>query len=107
MNGIRICSLVSNPKDGMPDFHDSLWSGFTILPIVERLRSAYPEGSARLHLRASADIPFMTLRPVIRSMAWVGFDGSSLSMTESDPEYRIIIHDPVDDEHEPPLPLSI
>lgn len=107
LNRNHICSLVVNPKDGEPDFHDSLWSGFTIEPIVNLLKASYPEGSAHLRLRASPSIPYMTLRPVLRSLLWPGFDTIALSISDSSPEYPLLVHDPVFDEHDPPLPLHI
>lgn len=107
LNRVHICSLVTNPKDGMPDFHDSLWSGSTIEPIVKRLKSVYPKGSARLHLRVSPSIPFMTMRAVFRSIVFSGFDTIALSISDSGPEYPILVHDLVFTEHDPPLPMRI
>ena len=105
LNHVHICSLVTNPKDGMPDFHDSLWSGSTIEPIVKRLKSVYPKGSARLHLRVSPSLPFMSMRAVLRSIVFSGFDTIALSISDSGPEYPILVHDLILIEHDPPLPM--
>lgn len=85
LDGKPICPVIINPKDGFPDFPDSVWSGFFIAPLkealdkvkenaqaIERINPSKPfNGEILLH--ADHAIPFATLKPVMRSAGNAGF----------------------------------
>jgi biopolymer transport protein ExbD len=85
LDGKPICPVIINPKDGYPDFPDSVWSGFFISPLkdaldkvkenaqaIEKINPSKPfKGEIILH--ADRRIPFATIKPVLRSAGNAGF----------------------------------
>jgi biopolymer transport protein ExbD len=85
LDGKPICPVIVNPKDGYPDFPDSVWSGFFIAPLkdaldkvkenaqaIEKINPGRPfKGEIILH--ADRRIPFATIKPVLRSAGNAGF----------------------------------
>jgi biopolymer transport protein ExbD len=77
--------VIINPKDGYPDFPDSVWSGFFIAPLKEALDKVKENAQAierinpnkpfngEILLHADHAIPFATLKPVMRSAGNAGF----------------------------------
>lgn len=85
LDGKEICPVIVNPKDGFPDFPDSVWSGFFIEPLKVALDKVKDNGKAieainpgkpfkgEILLHADRNIPFATLKPVLRSAGNAGF----------------------------------
>lgn len=85
LDGKEICPVIVNPKDGYPDFPDSVWSGFFLAPLKEALDKVKDNGKAieainpskpfkgEILLHADRNIPFATLKPVLRSAGNAGF----------------------------------
>jgi len=85
LDGKEICPVIVNPKDGYPDFPDSVWSGFFIEPLKVALDKVKDNGKAieainpskpfkgEILLHADRNIPFATLKPVLRSAGNAGF----------------------------------
>lgn len=85
LDGKPICPVIINPKDGYPDFPDSVWSGFFIHPLKEALDKVKENGQAierinpnkpfngEILLHVDRAIPFATLKPVMRSAGNAGF----------------------------------
>lgn len=85
LDGKPICPVIINPKDGYPDFPDSVWSGFFIHPLKEALDKVKENAQAierinpnkpfngEILLHADRAIPFATLKPVMRSAGNAGF----------------------------------
>lgn len=85
LDGREICPIIVNPKDGYPDYPDSVWSGFFIEPLKVALAKVKDNGKAieainpskpfkgEILLHADRSIPFATLKPVLRSAGNAGF----------------------------------
>jgi len=85
LDGKPICPVIVNPKDGFPDFPDSVWSGFFISPLKDALDKVKENAEAiakidpskpfsgEILLDADRRIPFATLKPVLRSAGNAGF----------------------------------
>lgn len=85
LDGKEICPVIINPKDGFPDFPDSVWSGFFLEPLKVALDKVKDNGKAieainpskpfkgEILLHADRNIPFATLKPVLRSAGNAGF----------------------------------
>ena len=85
LDGRVICPVIINPKDGYPDFPDSVWSGFFIEPLKAALDKVKENGEAiarinpsrpfrgEILLHADRRLPFATLKPVMRSAGNAGF----------------------------------
>jgi len=85
LDGKEICPVIVNPKDGFPDFPDSVWSGFFLNPLKVALDKVADNGKAiakinpskpfkgEILLHADHAIPFATLKPVLRSAGNAGF----------------------------------
>lgn len=85
LDGRVICPVIINPKDGYPDFPDSVWSGFFIEPLKVALDKVKENGEAiarinpsrpfrgEILLHADRRLPFATLKPVMRSAGNAGF----------------------------------
>ncbi len=67
-----ICSLRTNSKDGFPDYPASVWEEGVISPLVVRLQSQEDRATATYRLHATANIPFITVDPLLETIHMAG-----------------------------------
>ncbi|MBK8802098.1 MAG: hypothetical protein IPN71_08585 [Fibrobacteres bacterium] len=67
-----LCPMVVNPKDGLPDYPDSVWMGNYIAPLRERMEERKDLETSSFRIQTTPTIPFATLRAVLLSMQYAG-----------------------------------
>ncbi|MBK9576568.1 MAG: hypothetical protein IPO40_05805 [Fibrobacteres bacterium] len=68
----ELCKMVVNPKDGFPDYPDSVWIGNFNAPLWERMGDRDDRKTATFRIQAAPTIPFVTLNAVLLSMVRAG-----------------------------------
>ena len=73
-DGREIAPILTNPKDGMQDLPDSVWSGFVIPKIVEAAKSCLSrnhDGVSFVYSSPEA-FPYAYAKPILRSLGDAG-----------------------------------
>jgi hypothetical protein len=73
-DGDPLSPIILNPKDGMADLPDSVWTGFCIAPVKQRAKADLEATSSEpSFLYAAPDVsPYAYAKPILRSLADAG-----------------------------------
>ncbi len=73
-DGDPISPIIMNPKDGMADLPDSVWSGFCIAPVKARVKMDLEATSSEPSFVYAApnSSPYAYAKPILRSLADAG-----------------------------------
>jgi hypothetical protein len=67
-----ICPVIVNSRDRFPDFPDTVWSGFQIVPLKIRLSEREDVKTGTFRLGAISSMPFEVFETILRTVRGAG-----------------------------------
>ncbi|MBK9579493.1 MAG: hypothetical protein IPO40_20680 [Fibrobacteres bacterium] len=83
LNGKIISTLITNPKDGLPDFPRHEYNQFVVLPLKSKLQALSTDSTRTLHIKIPEGQLFAVWKPLILTAQNSGFKRISMECTKN------------------------